>query len=283
MNRTHTITGHGGVQFKVHDWGAEDAPVIILIHGWSQCHLAFERQAVLAENFRLILPDLRGHGQSDKPLEAACYNNSAPWAGDVKAMIDALNLQNPVLLGWSMGGWVVMDYLQHHGDTAVAGVSLVGSSLTTGRHLPPAAFRVREDKDAKAAGMYSDDLAENLAAVVAFIDVCFHQQPDAVTKAKAVGYNMLVPPQVRSAARLRQEDRCAVAAGISKPCLVMWGDHERLAPAEMGQQALEHFPNATGVTFANSGHSPFWEEAKKFNAELAGFANACFANLEGAA
>ena len=227
MNRKHSITGHGGVQLCVHDLGPETAPAIILVHGWSQCHLSFARQSELAERFRLILPDLRGHGQSDKPLGPACYDNSRPWAEDMQAIITGLALDAPLLVGWSMGGWVVMDYLEHFGDAALAGVGLIGSSITTGAHLPPAAAKVRNDPPAKAVGMYSEDLAENLAAVQAFVSVCFYQQPDAGTLAQAVGYNMLVPPQVRAAARLRQEDRRAVAEATGKPAWVAWGAHER--------------------------------------------------------
>ncbi len=279
MNRKHSITGHGGVQLCVHDLGPETAPAIILVHGWSQCHLSFARQAALAEGFRLILPDLRGHGQSDKPLGPACYDNSRPWVEDLHAIITGLALDTPLLVGWSMGGWVVMDYLEHFGDAALAGVGLIGSSITTGAHLPPAAAKVRNDPPAKAVGMYSEDLAENLAAVQAFVSVCFHQQPDAGTLAQAVGYNMLVPPQVRAAARLRQEDRRAVAEATVKPAWVAWGAHERLAPAEMGQQALAHFPNAEGQIYHNSGHSPFWEEATAFNTDLAAFATRCFAPI----
>jgi len=276
MNRKHCITGHGGVQLCVHDLGPEAAPAIILVHGWSQCHLSFARQSELAERFRLILPDLRGHGQSDKPLDPVCYDNSRPWAEDMQAIIKTLGLEAPLLVGWSMGGWVVMDYLEHFGDAALAGVGLIGSSITTGAHLPPVAAKVRNDPPAKAMGMYSEDLAENLAAVQAFVAVCFYQEPDAATLAQAVGYNMLVPPKVRAAARLRQEDRRAVAEATVKPAWVAWGAHERLAPAEMGQQALSHFPKAEEQIYHKSGHSPFWEEAAAFNADLAAFANRCF-------
>ena len=129
VRRSHLITGHGGVQLRVHDLGPEAAPAIILVHGWSQCHLSFERQAALAGQFRLILPDLRGHGQSDKPLEPACYDSSDPWAEDIQTIIQTLDLKSPLLVGWSMGGWVVMDYLEHFGDSALAGVGLIGSSI----------------------------------------------------------------------------------------------------------------------------------------------------------
>ena len=279
MRRSHLITGHGGVQLRVHDLGPETASPIILVHGWSQCHLSFDRQVALAEQFRLILPDLRGHGQSDKPLNPACYDTSRPWAVDIQTIIQTLDLTSPLLVGWSMGGWVVMDYLEHFGDAALAGVGLIGSSITTGRHLPPSAAQVRNDPQAKAVGMYSDDLVENLAAVHAFVDVCFYQKPEAEVIAKAVGYNMLVPPVVRAASRLRQEDRRAVAEATTKPCWVAWGVHERLAPSDMGEQSLAHFPNSQGQLYHNSGHSPFWEEAEAFNADLTAFAAQCGAGL----
>ena len=279
MSRTHQVNGYNGVSLHVSDIGSENDRSIILLHGWSQCRLAFDRQAKLADQFRIILPDLRGHGQSDKPLDAKCYNSSRPWAEDIHAIIQDLKLRHPLLVGWSMGGWVVMDYLEHFGDAAVAGVGLIGSSITTGQHLPPAAAQVRKDPVTKAMGMYSENLSENLAAVSAFVDACFHQKPNAEIKAKAVGYNMLVPPKVRMASRLRQEDRRAVAERTKKPCWVAWGDHERLAPSDMGEQILKHFPNSKRQTFKQSGHSPFWEEAEKFNLNLASFANVCFANL----
>ena len=283
MNQSHQIKGSGGVMLSVHDLGLKSSPAIILIHGWSQCHLSFERQTVLAERFRLILPDLRGHGQSDKPLDPECYSSSRPWAEDIQAIIEVLQLRDPLLVGWSMGGWVVMDYLEHFSDVSLAGIGLIGSSITTGKNLPPSAEAVRNNPPAKAIGMYSDDLAKNLAAVLAFVDVCFYQQPDVETRAKIVGYNMLVPPQVRAASRLRQEDRRSVAQVTEKPCWIAWGDHEKLAPAEMGEQALKHFPNSKRKVFQQSGHSPFWEEADKFNIELTAFADSCFSKLTEAA
>lgn len=273
--RHHTITGHGDVRLSVQDIGPLDGQPIILIHGWSQCHLAFARQTALAGEFRLIMPDLRGHGASEKPLVEEAYDNAVPWAGDIDAIIRELALDAPLLLGWSMGGWIVMDYLETHSDAALCGVALVGSSITTGRYLPEDAAKVRANNSAKAVGMYRDDLAENLEATRDFLDVCFHQKPDAETITKAMGYNMMVPPLVRASARLRQEDRRDVARKTTVPAWIAWGDHERLAPAGMGEEAVAHFPNAQKTIFKNSGHSPFWEEAENFNTELAQFARAC--------
>ena len=69
--------------------------------------LAWSRQldSELARDHRLVAMDLRGHGLSEKPRDA--YGDSRLWADDVRAVIDALNLDRPVLCGWSHGPLVI--------------------------------------------------------------------------------------------------------------------------------------------------------------------------------
>ena len=83
-------------------------PPIVLLHGFSMSHAIFAPlMALLSDRFYLIAPDLRGHGLSPKPVDA--YASSADWAADIAQIIAPLD--RPVLLGWSMGGRVVMDYI----------------------------------------------------------------------------------------------------------------------------------------------------------------------------
>ncbi len=256
----------------------------MLIHGYSQCGLSFLRQHALAKTHRVIIPDLRGHGQSDKPLNADAYATSEPWANDVKAIIDTLNLQNPLLVGWSMGGWVVNDYIRTFGDTDIAGIALVGSSITTGRKLPPEAFAARSSNpDVAATAMRGDDLAANLIATAKFVQVCFSTPLPADDLAFMTGFNMLCPAPVREACRTRNEDYRDTSVAMTKPALILWGKHEHLAPAPMGEQALNTFPNATALIYEHSGHAPFWEEADRFNTDLSAFAAQAFSQIQGAA
>lgn len=268
-----TIPGHGGVKLAVHDIGPADARPILLIHGWSQASPCWARQHLLADEFRLIIPDLRGHGQSEKPTDPDAYMTSRPWGDDIAAIIDALSLDRPVLVGWSMGGWVVGDYIRHHGDAALAGFALVGSSVASGEHLPPAALAERQADPAVAArGMFGDDLAADLADTVAFVRACFHQQPEPDDLAAMVGFNMLCPPYVR-VCRRRSDDFRADYARTSKPALVIRGRHERLSLPAMHNQTLQTLPRATAHEYDTSGHAPFWEEAARFNTDLAAFVN----------
>ncbi|WP_372570665.1 alpha/beta fold hydrolase [Ruegeria jejuensis] len=275
--RQHRITGHGGVGLEVFDLGPEDAPPILLIHGWSQHHLSWERQYPLADEFRLIMPDLRGHGASDKPDEPEAYDNSTPWAGDIAAIIESLALDHPVLIGWSMGGTVSCDYIRCFGDDALSGFGLIGSFVGTGAHMAPEAREARaHDIGVQAKGMLSEDQADNLADTLSFVRACFHHQPDPDDLARMVGYNMLCPPHVRAASRQRSEDYRADVAKISKPALVLCGAHDRPAPPAASADAARVLPGARAITYEDCGHSPFWEEPDRFNADIAAFARNCF-------
>ena len=72
--------------------------------------------SALAEEFRVVALDLRGHGMSDRPLDADQYQDARLWAADIAAVIDQLNLERPTLVGWSYGGFVICDYLRAYGE-----------------------------------------------------------------------------------------------------------------------------------------------------------------------
>ena len=95
--KTHRIAGGAGVQLHVVETGNPQGRPILFIHGASQCWLQWNRQmnSSLAEEHRLVALDMRGHGISDKPHDG--YNDSKLWAEDVHAVIQALNLDHPVL------------------------------------------------------------------------------------------------------------------------------------------------------------------------------------------
>lgn len=271
--RIHTVSGADGVALHVRDVGPEDAPAILMIHGWSQHHLCWSRQmgSGLARRFRLVAPDLRGHGASGKPDDPAAYDNSAPWAGDVAAIIAALGLDRPVLVGWSMGGWVVCDYLRVHGERGIAGFVLVGSGARSGRH-GDAEVLARRRPEVQATGMYSDDQPTALAAAVAFVRACFAAPPSKRDLALMTGYTMLCPPHVRHAARTRDEDYRPVLANLTVPALMIWGEAERVCLPEMAAEAAAVTPGARTITYPGSGHLPFWEAAERFNTDLGRFA-----------
>lgn len=272
--KTHFLQGHGGVELFVREVGPEDGRPIVLLHGWSQHHLCWSRQfeSELADRYRLIAPDLRGHGASAKPEQAEAYDNPTPWAGDIRAIIELMGLIEPILVGWSMGGWVVCDYLSVHGDAGLGGIAIIGSSARTGRHADPALV-AQKSPEARAEGMYSQDQAVNIPATIGFVKACFANPLHGDEQALLVAMNMLCPPAIRHACRTRSEDYRTPLANLAIPAMVVHGLQDRMCLRPMFDETRRIIPGAISKTYNHCGHAPFWEDAERFNADLLGFAH----------
>ena len=78
---THEVRGGGGLRLHVREWGDRDGPALLLIHGWSQSQLCWTRliEGDLGRRFHIVTFDSRGHGMSEKPLEADRYRDPRLW------------------------------------------------------------------------------------------------------------------------------------------------------------------------------------------------------------
>ena len=78
MHNIRTISGGGGLKLAVHEYGRPDGKAILLIHGFTACHLVWSKQyqSALADEFRLVCLDNRGHGMSEKPTAMEHYNRA---------------------------------------------------------------------------------------------------------------------------------------------------------------------------------------------------------------
>lgn len=98
---SHSVAGGGGIRLHLVETGNPTGRPILFLHGFSQCCLAWNRQmeSDLANDYRLVAVDPRGHGLSDKPRDA--HGDSKLWADDINAAFQALGLDHPILSGWS--------------------------------------------------------------------------------------------------------------------------------------------------------------------------------------
>ena len=252
----HEVRGGGGLRLHVREWGRPDGQPIVLIHGWSQNHLCWAHQydSALADEFRLVAYDLRGHGMSDAPLDAAHYTDAALWADDLAAVIEALDLQRSVLVGWSYGAFVICDYIRRHGQGHVAAINLVEGCVK----LDESAFGtligpgfLDHFVDATA-----DDLPTNIRAMRSFVRTCLVRPIDPDELETAVCWNVTVPAKMRAHLAARQIDgddvlRHARRAGARHP-----GTRRHRRPPGDGRAHPRHRTNGHRVLVRRSRPRP---------------------------
>jgi non-heme chloroperoxidase len=255
-----------GLTISAQEWGNPAGREILLIHGFAQSHLSWIRQVNgdLAKEFRIITYDLRGHGNSDKPLDKAPYHDNKAWGDEVKAVMDAAGLKRPVLVGWSYAGRVISDYVTTHGPDKLAGINFVDASI---KFFPE--FVGENLKNLPLMG--SEDLASNIAATRAFVRGCFEKQPTADDFEIMLSFNMMVPPRVRVNLGGRPLDATEVMSKLKIPVLVTHGDKDRNSLIGTAQYTAKTIPGAKLSVYEGIGHAPFYEDAARFNAELAAF------------
>lgn len=263
------VTTPDGLTVAVGEWGNPAGPEILFIHGLAQSTLSFERQygSDLAHNFRIVAYDLRGHGLSDKPLDPAYYRDGRRWADEAQAVIAAKRLRRPVMVGWSLGGRVLRQYLMHHGDRGLSGINVLSARpFEDPGVIGPGSKAIAEDK--------SRDLAGRIAACVTFLRDCYARQPDEGTFARQVAYNFLLPFAVRDAIAGWATDQAEVRrafAAVTVPTLVTHGRFDRLILPRAAEMTAAAIRGAVISWYEDCGHSPFYEDAPRYNRELAAF------------
>jgi pimeloyl-ACP methyl ester carboxylesterase len=266
---THTVTGGGGITLEVDETGRPDGPPILFIHGYTQSRRSWDHQLYsgLAEEFRLVAIDNRGHGGSEKPEDA--YGDSTLWADDVQAVIDQLGLDRPVLVGWSYGGLIVTDYLATHGTDDIGGVNYVGAISKLGTDAANAV--VGQAFFDRVSGFVSRDTTETVAALSAFLEDCVHGSLSARDRYYLLGFNVVCPPHVRASLLDREVSHDDVLAALDLPVLFTHGEEDRIVLPAACEEHAELVPNGEKSYYADVGHAPFWEAPERFNRELQAF------------
>lgn len=262
---------------EVREWGSPDGQPLLLIPGVAQSYLSFVRQYAAPElqRFRLVSFDPRGHGLSDKPDGVEHYGG-ARWSGDVKAIISALRLQRPVLAGWSLGGRILRQYLVDHGDAGLAGVVFVSCR-------PVEYTEVVGPGNAILPTVDLGDLHSRIAVALQFLRNCFGRAPAEADISFMLAYNIACPWEIR-----QQIGQWLTPTAVSEaalravrvPALVVHGLDDILVLPRAGEITASLIPHAQTSWYEGCGHSVFFEDAARFNRELAAFVAAVSTGAE---
>jgi pimeloyl-ACP methyl ester carboxylesterase len=211
--------------------------------------------------------DLRGHGQSAKPREG--YTDSHLWADDVNAVIRALNLDRPVLSGWSYGPLVILDYIRHYGENSIGGIHFIGGITKLGSE---AAMSVLGPEFVSLVpGFLSNNSEETVDSLQSLVRNCFAGELAGEDFYRMLGYNVLTPPYVRQGMFSRTFDNEDLLPKLRKPVLITQGTADRVVKPIAADQHKAVIPHAQMHIVAGGAHGLFWDEPEMFNNTLRAF------------
>jgi len=250
----HSFILKDGRKLAYREAGSGDA--LVLLHGWSMSSAVFaEAFPFFQDRFRVLAPDLRGHGDSDP---GPGYSLDA-LAGDLSEWLQGLRLCDIRLLGWSLGGQIALTLAQN--------IPSHINRLILQSSTPK--FAAGEDWEAGLPEGQIRAMARNLErnyrrTMGDFFSLQFAEEEMGKSRFWqvvdfAVRAGKLPAPAVALAAlkTLADEDQRSMLSRLTLPVLVAHGDQDRITPVAAGRYMAGHLPAGEFAAIKECGHAPF--------------------------
>lgn len=268
--RAEYIQVEPNVKLHVTDLG-EGQP-IVLIHGWplNDGMYEYQYQYFVEKGFRVIGISLRGFGKSDRPYGK--YNFDV-FSDDIKVVLDQLKIENALLGGFSMGGAVVLHYMDKYKGAHVSKLALFAAAAPSWKQRDDYPFGA---SDEAAAGLIQVTKT-NRPQLIEDFGKAFPATENGISAGMAKwleSINSDASPYAttQSIIALRDLDLRPALANIKVPVAIFHGTKDKLCDFVFAEQLHKGISNSYIVKFENSGHALFIEEMDKFNTELEKFA-----------
>ncbi|WP_100486212.1 alpha/beta fold hydrolase [Sporolactobacillus pectinivorans] len=258
------------VHIYVHDINpGSGGATIVFVHGWPLNHKMFDYQFnVLPQHgFRCIGIDLRGYGQSDKPWGSYAYNR---LADDLFAVLQALQLENIILLGFSVGGAVSIRYMSRYKGRHIAKLVLVDAAFPSFVKQADSPYGISPEQ----ANILISQIYANRPKFLHDLSLMFFNRnlgPDMLNWFVALSLEAAPYATIKILQELAREDVTNDLSSIAVPTAVFHGVHDQVIPFESGRLTQNRITGATLYPLNNSGHGSPIEQADAFNAALIQF------------
>jgi non-heme chloroperoxidase len=267
----HENSGDIELYFEDHGTGQP----VVLLHGYPLNGQSWERQeaALLQAGYRVIAYDRRGFGQSSKPTTG--YDCDT-FAHDLDAVLDALGLQDAILVGFSMGTGEVARYLGRYGSSKVAKVAFLA---------PLQPFLLQTDGNAGGVpqsvfdGIVTAATDDRYAFLTQFFQNFYNLDENLGTRISedAVRHSWNVAASASwfattAVVRTWYEDFRSDIARIDVPALILQGTADRILPIDAtGRRFRQALPAADYVEIDGAPHGLLWTHSGEVNTALIGF------------
>lgn len=220
---------------------------LVLVHGFPLDGSTWASVIpLLMAKFDVIVPDLRGFGQStatDDPISMGTYAN------DLAALLDHLGIAKAAVAGHSMGGYVSLAFAKLH-PGRIAGLGLVASQAAADApDKKEGRYNTAKAVEEQGVSVVADGMANKLTALpdlqVCLRDLMRRQRTGGVTAALR--------------AMAEREDNLAWLASADHPVVLVHGDADALIPADRSHEIAAALPTAKLTVIPGAGHMPMLE------------------------
>jgi non-heme chloroperoxidase len=249
---------------------------VVLIHGYPLDGSSWEKQtvALLDAGFRVITYDRRGFGKSSKPTKGYDYDT---FAADLKAILETLDLNNAVLVGFSMGTGEVARYLSAYGSERVARAVFLGS-------LEPFLLKTEDNPDGVPQevfdGLSEAVIADRYAFFTEFFKNFYNSDtflgtPRLSQEAVNASWNTAAGAGATASVAAQPTWLTDFRADIPKidvPALIVHGTADNILPIDVtGRRFAKALPSAQYVEIEGAPHGLLWTHAAEVNEALLAF------------
>jgi len=254
-----------GVRTRVLEAGAEDAPALVLIHGFLTSHRAYDDLiGDLARRFHVIAPDLPGFGESEKPNPARYPYGIEAHAEAIADLIAAFGVGRASVLGHAMGGAIGLTLAAEHPELVTRLVLEDPLSYPV-----PMSLRSRIPLVPVIGGIIFKQLYGRALFRAYFREEVYSTGVSAPLERIDWHYDMFNSPSARESAyavmRAVLDTRPVVAriTRVNAPSLVIWGRDDRIYPVQNAGRLARELPHAK-LEIMDAAHSPHEEKPREF-------------------
>ena len=227
-----------------------DGPAVLFIHGYPHDRRIWSHAMESLDGFRRIAPDLRGMGQSDAPDLGYSMET---YAGDLAALLDTLGVDEVVLCGLSMGGYIAFEFLRRW-RRRVRGLILMDTRAEAdtpdGKKARDAAAMKARESGAEAV---ADELLPRMVSPTTLSD-----SPETVERVRVMLAATPVAGMIGALGALRDrgDSRDLLPSLAGLPTLVLVGEDDALTPAPQAREMAEAIPGSRFTVITGAGHLP---------------------------
>ena len=240
---------HAGIDLA-YDRRGSGTP-LVLIHGYPLDHSIWDEVAGLLENdFDLIIPDVRGFGESTTVDESYTMTD---LAGDMAAILDSLGLEKAAFAGHSMGGYVALAFAKAFPDR-ISGLSLLASQAAG--DVPDrkeGRYKTAAEVAEKGVQLVADAMTDKLSPNQHVRDII---RP-LIGKQSVAGVTGTLK------AMAEREDLSSFLALFTHPLVLVHGTADELIPPDRAREIKALVPSAHLVELAGAGHMPMMEQPEQ--------------------